>query len=276
MQTISVHDYAMECRAKGLRGNYEVCRPDFTVDQPDYSAEDEHVWHVLTERQTKLTSKYAHRSYLDGLKTLGLTDGVPRFDEVSRKLKKLTGWVIVPVPGLIPAESFFEHLAGKRFPVTNWLRTTKELDYIVEPDMFHDFFGHVPILTQPKFAGFMQLYGLRALEAIDLGGVENITRLYWYTAEYGLIDDGRGAKAFGAGLMSSFSELVHALTSPEAKHRPLDIATVIRTTYEIDKFQRVYFVLSSFDDLLTKFQAMDLAAMIGRARDLGTIDPDAL
>ncbi len=167
--TISVADYAAECAAQGLRGDYSVCRTDFTVAQGyEYSAEEQAVWRTLCDRQTKLTRKLAHRSYLGGVAALGLLDRIPDFDEVSEKLSKLTGWEIVAVPGLIPAGPFFDHLAHRRFPVTNWLRTKEELDYIVEPDMFHDFFGHVPILTQPVFADFMQAYGDRAGEAIAL------------------------------------------------------------------------------------------------------------
>ncbi len=147
---ISVHDYAQECAEQGLRGDYTKCRSDFTVEQPaDYSAAEQAVWRTLCERQTKLTERLAHRSYLDGVEALGLLDGIPHFDAVSERLRPLTGWEIVAVPGLIPAGPFFDHLANRRFPVTNWLRTRDELDYIVEPDMFHDFFGHVPILTQP-------------------------------------------------------------------------------------------------------------------------------
>ena len=122
------------------------------------------MWRTLCDRQTKLTQKLAHHSYLDGVATLGLLDKIPDFGAVSEKLRKLTGWEIVAVPGLIPAAPFFDHLANRRFPVTNWLRTKDELDYIVEPDMFHDFFGHVPILTQPVFADFMQMYGEKAEE----------------------------------------------------------------------------------------------------------------
>ena len=160
---ISVQDYARECAEQGLRGDYSVCRTDFTVDQAyDYSAEDQEVWRTLCDRQTKLTRELAHRSYLDGVETLGLLERIPDFDEVSAKLRKLTGWEIVAVPGLIPNAPFFDHLANRRFPVTNWLRKREELDYIVEPDMFHDFFGHVPALTQPAFADFMQMYGDKA------------------------------------------------------------------------------------------------------------------
>ncbi|TIM18519.1 MAG: phenylalanine 4-monooxygenase, partial [Mesorhizobium sp.] len=168
------------------------------------------------------------------------------------------------VPGLIPAPAFFVHLASRRFPVTNWLRTKQELDYIVEPDMFHDFFGHVPALTQPVFADFMQMYGEKAEDLIALGGDEMISRLYWYTVEYGLIQEaGQPLKAFGAGLMSSFAELQFAIESKDAHHVPFDLETVMRTSYEIDKFQRAYFVLPSFDVLRDGFQDVaEMAAIV--------------
>ncbi|RWL46222.1 MAG: phenylalanine 4-monooxygenase [Mesorhizobium sp.] len=273
--TISVADYAAECAAQGLRGDYSVCRSDFTVAQGyDYSAEEQAVWRMLCDRQTKLTKKLAHRSYLDGVAALGLLDRIPDFDAVSEKLTKLTGWEIVAVPGLIPAGPFFDHLANRRFPVTNWLRTKKELDYIVEPDMFHDFFGHVPILTQPVFADFMQMYGEKAEDMIALGGDEMITRLYWYSAEYGLIQEaGQPLKAFGAGLMSSFTELQFAVESKDAHHVPFDLETVMRTGYEIDKFQRAYFVLPSFDALRDAFAKGDLAGIISRFKGQPALDP---
>ena len=273
--SISVADYAHDCAAQGLRGNYAVCRSDFTVVQDyDYSVEEQEVWRTLCDRQTGLTRRLAHRSYLDGIDALGLLERIPDFDEVSDRLRRLTGWEIVAVPGLIPAAPFFEHLAARRFPVTNWLRTKEELDYIVEPDMFHDFFGHVPILTQPVFADFMQMYGTRAEEAIGLGGDEMITRLYWYTAEYGLIQEpGQPLKAFGAGLMSSFTELQFAVESAGAHHVPFDLETVMRTGYEIDKFQRAYFVLPSFDALKEAFGNADLAAVVGRWKDRPALDP---
>ncbi|MES0023499.1 MULTISPECIES: phenylalanine 4-monooxygenase [unclassified Mesorhizobium] len=275
MTTMSVAEYARDCAAQGLRGDYSVCRSDFTVAQGyNYSADEQAVWRTLCDRQTKLTQKLAHHSYLDGVAALGLLDKIPDFGAVSDKLRKLTGWEIVAVPGLIPAAPFFDHLANRRFPVTNWLRTKDELDYIVEPDMFHDFFGHVPILTQPVFADFMQMYGEKAESVIALGGDEMITRLYWYTAEYGLIqEEGQKLKAFGAGLMSSFTELQFAVASPDAHHVPFDLETVMRTCYEIDKFQRAYFVLPSFDVLRDAFRTADFKAIVARRKGQPALDP---
>ncbi|MET3578829.1 phenylalanine-4-hydroxylase [Mesorhizobium robiniae] len=277
--TINVADYARECAAQGLRGDYSVCRSDFTVEQSyNYTADEQAVWRTLCDRQTKLTKRLAHRSYLDGVATLGLLDKIPDFGVVGEKLRKLTGWEIVAVPGLIPGPAFFVHLANRRFPVTNWLRTKQELDYIVEPDMFHDFFGHVPALTQPVFADFMQMYGEKAEDLIALGGDEMISRLYWYTVEYGLIQEaGQPLKAFGAGLMSSFAELQFAIESKDAHHVPFDLETVMRTSYEIDKFQRAYFVLPSFDVLRDGFQNVDeMAAIVGRHKGKPALDPAKL
>ncbi|MBA3447352.1 MAG: phenylalanine 4-monooxygenase [Pseudaminobacter sp.] len=272
---ISVQDYARECAEQGLRGDYSVCRSDFTVEQTyAYSESEQAVWRTLSDRQTRLTKRLGHKSYLNGVESLGLIDRVPDFGDVSGRLRELTGWEIVAVPGLIPAAPFFDHLANRRFPVTNWLRTKEELDYIVEPDMFHDFFGHVPVLTQPVFADFMQLYGRKAGGAIERGGGDLITRLYWYTAEYGLMrEPGEKLKAFGAGLMSSFTELQFAVESPEAHRVPFHLETVMRTVYEIDKFQRAYFVLPSFSDLKEGFEQADLAAIISRWKDEPVLDP---
>ena len=269
--------YARECAIQGLRGDYSKCRQDFTVDQDygAYTAEDHKVWRQLVERQSAQAHRFGHESYLAGLRSIKIGSQIPDFDDVSGKLLKLTGWSIVPVPGLIPSESFFQHLAARRFPVTNWLRGASEIDYVVEPDLFHDFFGHVPILSQPAFADFMQLYGERALAAIDLGGNEMITRLYWYTAEYGLIESNGALKAFGAGLMSSGSELPFAM-SEKAKTRPLDIVQIMRTGYEIDKFQRVYFVMPSFETLLEAFNTIDLPDLIAKYRDDPPVDPESL
>lgn len=277
--TISVKDYAAECAAQGMRGDYSRCRSDFTVTQDygAYSSEDQEVWRTLCERQTKLTASLAHRSYLEGVETLGLVENIPDFDEVSRRLRPLTGWTLVAVPGLIPAESFFEHLAARRFPVTNWLRGKDELDYIVEPDMFHDFFGHVPILTQPVFADFMALYGRVALDVMGSGGDEMVTRLYWYTAEFGLIrEQGEPIKAFGAGLMSSFSELQYAVEGDEAQRVPMDLETIMRTGYEIDSFQKAYFVLPSFEALKKAMQEADIPAVIERYKNDPPLDPTRL
>src|SRR5260221_4387964 len=168
-----------------LRGNYSGMAADWTVLQPaDYSDEDQAVWRLLVERQTALAERHACPGFLAGLRTLGIGETIPDFDAVNARLEKLTGWRVVGVPGLIPDATFYDHLAHRRFPVTVWIRKRSELDYLVEPDLFHDFFGHVPLLTDPVFADYMQAYGQRGVEA----GPGNIHRLrppYWYTGEVG-------------------------------------------------------------------------------------------
>lgn len=275
---ISVEEYARQCAAQGLRGDYMACRPDFTVRQEyDYDEDQQEVWRLLCDRQTQLTQRLAHRSYLEGVEALGLLKQIPDFDAVSTRLRRLTGWEIVAVPGLIPNAPFFDHLASRRFPVTNWLRKREELDYIVEPDMFHDFFGHVPALTQPAFADFMQMYGEKAGAIVDMGGEEMMGRLYWYMVEFSLMQEpGQPLKAFGAGLMSSFSELQFAVESPDAHRVPFEIETVMRTGYEIDKFQRAYFVLPSFDALRDAFQSADLKGIVRRWKDKRPLDPSTV
>lgn len=276
---MDVLSYAEDCAAKGLRGDYSVCRDDFTVDPGilAYDSTDDEVWRTLFARQSRLAGEHGHAAFLDGLRHLDVGDGVPRFDAVNSRLQQLTGWTLVPVPGLIPAEPFFKHLSQRRFPVTHWLRPPAELDYIVEPDLFHDFFGHVPLLSLPVFADYMQLYGETALKAIDLGGVDMITRLYWYTAEFGLIAEaGQALKAYGAGLMSSAGELPHAVSGPNVRRRPAEIETIMRTGYEIDRYQRVYFVLPSFEALFKALDGLDLKALTARHATAAPIDPETL
>jgi phenylalanine-4-hydroxylase len=239
---------------ENLRGNYESMASDWTVPQhaADYSAEDQAVWRLLVERQTALAKLHACDEFVQGLETLGIGDGIPDFAAVNAKLEKLTGWRVVGVPGLIPDAVFYDHLAHRRFPVTVWIRTRAELDYLVEPDLFHDFFGHVPLLSNPVFADYMQMYGQRAMEAgakIDL-----LARLYWYTVEFGLIRTAKGLKIYGAGILSSAAEVKHAIESKTVERLPFEAATVMHRPYEIDKLQSTYFVLDDFRQLFEAAQ----------------------
>jgi phenylalanine-4-hydroxylase len=230
----------------GLRGDYSLKAPDWTVSQPDdYSAENQAIWRLLVERQTTLAQKFACAEFLQGLETLGIGDSIPDFDAVNAKLEPLTGWTVVGVPGLIPDAVFYDHLAHRRFPVTVWIRNRSELDYLVEPDLFHDFFGHVPLLSNPVFADYMRRYGQRAMEAshIDL-----LARLYWYTVEFGLIRTDKGLKIYGAGILSSAKEVRHAIEG-DVERLPFEAAKVMRRPYEIDKLQNTYFVLDDFRQL---------------------------
>jgi phenylalanine-4-hydroxylase len=236
----------------GLRGDYTAMATDWTVPQPDaYSAEDQAVWRLLVERQTGLAKRFACREFLQGLETLGIGTRIPDFAAVNATLEPLTGWTVVGVPGLIPDAAFYDHLAHRRFPVTVWIRERSELDYLVEPDLFHDFFGHVPLLGNPVFADYMQRYGQRAMEAgaqIDL-----LARLYWYTVEFGLIRTDQGLKIYGAGILSSAKEVRHAIEG-DVERLPFEAAKVMRRPYEIDRLQNTYFVLDDFRQL---FEAAD-------------------
>jgi len=235
-----------------LRGNYSGMAADWTVLQPaDYSDEDQAVWRLLVERQTALAERHACPEFLQGLRTLGIGETIPDFDAVNARLEPLTGWRVVGVPGLIPDAVFYDHLAHRRFPVTVWIRKRSEIDYLVEPDLFHDFFGHVPLLSNPVFADYMQLYGRRGVEAgpqLDL-----LARLYWYTVEFGLIRTPAGLKIYGAGILSSASEVRHAIKG-EVERLPFEAAKVMRRPYEIDKLQNTYFVLDDFRQLFEAAQ----------------------
>ena len=235
----------------GLRGDYSGMRADYTVEQ-DYAAYDEPAqdrWRRLYARQMKLVPGRACPGFLRVSETLGYGQGVPRFEEVNARLRAATDWEVVAVPGLLPEHVFFGHLAARRFPVTVWLREESEFDYIVEPDIFHDFFGHVPLLFDPVFADYMQAYGRGGLKAEGLHALEYLARLYWYTVEFGLIDTPAGLRIYGAGILSSPSEIDHALASPEPRRIAFDLRRGMRTRYKIDSFQQSYFVIDDFGQL---------------------------
>lgn len=237
-----------------LRGDYAGMAPDWTVAQHAdlYSDEDQAVWRLLVERQTMLAREHACEEFLQGLSTLGIGDSIPDFESVNARLKPLTGWRIVGVPGLIPDAVFYDHLAHRRFPVTVWIRTRAELEYLVEPDLFHDFFGHVPLLSNPVFADYMQLYGQRGVEAGPM--IDLLARLYWYTVEFGLIRTPKGLKAYGAGILSSAAEVKHAIEGENVERLPFEATTVMRRPYVIDKLQNTYFVLDDFRQLFEAAQ----------------------
>jgi phenylalanine-4-hydroxylase len=243
----------IQAPVENLRGDYTAMAPDWTVPQTlDYSAEDQAVWRLLAERQSALAQKYACAEFLRGLETLGIGHTIPDFEAVNAKLEPMTGWRIVGVPGLIPDEVFYDHLAHRRFPVTVWIRNRSELDYLVEPDLFHDFFGHVPLLTDPVFANYMQEYGKRGVEAGP--NVHLLARLYWFTVEFGLIRTKDGLKAYGAGILSSKKEVEHAIGGDGVERVPFDAHRVMQTPYEIDRLQNTYFVLDDFSQLFDAAQ----------------------
>ena len=253
---------------QGLRGDYTRARPDYTVeaDWHAYSTDDHEIWQQLFQRQTAQVERFACDEFIHALKALNLTDRIPHFDQVNAILAPATGWRIVAVPGLIPDDVFFAHLAKRQFPVTVWMRKPEELDYIVEPDLFHDFFGHVPLLFNPVFAGYMEAYGRKGPEALALNSVKLLARFYWYMVEFGLIRTAKGLRAFGAGMLSSHSELAYSVESAEPNRVRFDLERIMRTDYKIDAFQETYFVLDSFDELFAASQR-DFAPLYAACRD---------
>jgi phenylalanine-4-hydroxylase len=232
-------------------------RPDFTIDQPlsRYGAVDHAVWNQLYRRQAGLLAGRANDTFLAGAEQIGLNVAhVPSFEAVSERLMQATGWRIVAVPGLVPDRIFFEHLANRRFPVTWWIRRPDELDYLQEPDCFHDLFGHVPLLTNPVFAAAIEAYGQTALaaHARNPRTLTLLARLYWYTVEFGLMRDAgapNGVTIYGAGIVSSKGESIYSVESTAPNRIAFDLDRVLRTRYRIDTFQKTYFVIDSFEQL---------------------------
>jgi phenylalanine-4-hydroxylase len=260
-----------------LRGDYTRARPDFTIDQDlrAYSAADQALWRRLYERQSAIVQRYACPEFLDGLRRLDVADGIADLNRVSDALHARTRWRLVAVPGFIPDAAFFAHLAGRRLPVTIWLRKPEEMDYLVEPDIFHDFFGHVPMLFHPVFADYVQLYGQRGLDAVAANALPLLARLYWYTVEFGLIETPDGLKAFGAGILSSGGETPHSVDSPEPRRVRFELMRVMRTQYMIDTYQKTYFVVRSLDEL-HRAVSQDLRPAFARLAGDAPLDPSAV
>ena len=234
-----------------LRGDYSRMRPDYTVDQEweKHTGAEHELWRRLYRRQESLIAKYACPEFIEVLERLDFGAGIPRFDAINEKLGPATHWRLVAVPGLVPDLVFFDHLANRRFPVSVWIREPEEFDYIVEPDIFHDFFGHVPMLFDPVFADYIQAYGQGGLKAHALGAIEMLARLYWYTVEFGLIDTPRGLRTYGAGILSSGGEIGYCLESPDPNRIGFDLLRIMQTRYKIDTFQETYFVIRDFSQL---------------------------
>ena len=233
------------------RGNYATAQPDYTCDQDwgAYTAQEHARYRRLYERQAAQLPGLACDEFITAVRHLGEPEQIPRFDVLSEKLHRATRWAIVAVPGLIPEEAFFALLAKRQFPVTGWIRREDEFDYVVEPDVFHDLFGHVPLLFNPVFADYMQAYGAGGLKASRLDACELLARLYWYTVEFGLIDTPQGLRAYGAGILSSAGELLHSVRNPQPSRIGFDLQRSMRTRYMIDSFQASYFVVDSFQQL---------------------------
>jgi len=225
------------------------------VDQPwgSYAREDHATWATLFERQQQVLVGRACDEFRENQRRFGMTpDAIPKFDDLNRVLRGTTGWEIIGVEGLLPELTFFDHLANRRFPVTWWIRKPEQIDYIAEPDLFHDLFGHVPLLLNPVFADYMEAYGCGGVKAHGLGAeaLVNLTRLYWYTVEFGLIKQADGLRIYGSGIVSSKGESIHCLESAAPNRIGFDMPRIMRTRYRIDTYQKTYFVIDSFEQLM--------------------------
>ena len=255
------------------RGNYARARGDYTCEQAydQYTAADHDTYRRLYTRQLAQLPGLACNEFISAVQQLGTPEHIPRFDAISERLMRTTGWQVVGVPGLIPEEAFFALLAARRFPVTDWIRTPAEFDYVVEPDVFHDLFGHVPLLFDPVFADYMQAYGAGGMKASRLDACELLARLYWYTVEFGLIATPAGLRAYGAGLLSSAGELRHSVTDAGPRRIAFGLQRLMRTKYKIDSYQASYFVIDTFDQLFES-TAPDFTPIYRTVRELPVIE----
>ena len=252
---------------------------DYVIDQnwKGYTADEHAVWDFLYRRQVELLKDRAAPVMLRGLETLNLNrGGIPNFAEINVELKKLTGFSVVAVPGLVPDEVFFNHLANRRFPAGQFIRGRHQLDYLQEPDIFHDVFGHVPLLTDPVFADYMEAYGKGGLRAMKFGRLKNLAALYWYTVEFGLIETPQGVRIYGAGISSSKDESIFSLEDASPNRLRFDLERVMRTEYRIDDFQQTYFVIRSFDELFRATVDTDFAPLYARLADSVSYKPETV
>ncbi|MDC3744012.1 phenylalanine 4-monooxygenase [Pseudomonas syringae pv. syringae] len=237
----------------------------------DYTADEHAVWNTLITRQMKIVEGRACQEYLDGIEQLGLPlDRIPQLGEINKVLGATTGWQVERVTALIPFQTFFELLASKRFPVATFIRSAEELDYLQEPDIFHEIFGHCPLLTNPWFAEFTHTYGKLGLSASKEQRVY-LARLYWMTIEFGLVDTPQGRKIYGGGILSSPKEALYSL-SAAPEHQPFDPLEAMRTPYRIDILQPLYFVLPDLKHLFDLAQ-QDIMALVGQGMQLGLHAP---
>ena len=253
-------------------------RADWTIDQgwQHYTAAEHAVWKTLFERQSRLLPGRACEQFVAGMRDLPLdADAIPDFRRLNEVLEKRTGWQVVAVPGLVPDEVFFEHLANRRFPAGNFIRAREKLDYLEEPDVFHDVFGHVPMLMNPVMADFIRAYGAGGLRALHLGALEQLARVYWYTVEFGLVRQANGLRVYGAGIASSFGETTFALADSSPNRVGFELERVMRTRYRIDDYQETYFVLDSLDALL-ELARIDFAPVYAQVAGQAEIEPGAL
>ena len=250
-------------------------RPDWTIDQGwhNYTPQEHAVWKTLFERQSKLLPGRACDEFVRGMQDLPIgPDQIPNFEQLSETLSQRTGWQIVAVPGLVPDDVFFEHLAHRRFPAGHFIRKPHELDYLEEPDVFHDVFGHVPMLMNPAIADYIQAYGEGGLRAKRLGVLEKLARVYWYTVEFGLVEQPGGLRVYGAGIASSATETVFSVEDDSPNRVAFDLERVMRTNYRIDDFQETYFVLDNLNDLL-ELARIDFAPLYERVAGASDFEP---
>jgi phenylalanine-4-hydroxylase len=243
---------------------------DWTVPQDwgRFRADEHAVWDTLFQRQTQLLQNRASKHFLAGIDVLRLSrPGIPDFAELSERLMAATGWQVVAVPGLIPDDIFYDHLANRRFPAGNFIRRADQLDFIEEPDVFHDVFGHVPLLANPVFADYMQAYGRGGQRAMQFDAVAKLARLYWYTVEFGLIVEDGELRILGAGV-SSYAESHFALDDPSPNRLGFDLERILRTRYRVDDFQQTYFVMDSIEQLLTTTLETDFGPLYKELRTL--------
>jgi phenylalanine-4-hydroxylase len=252
---------------------------DWTVPQhwDELTAEDHWVWDTLFARQQTLLHDRAVKEFEESLEVLHLSrPGIPNFDELNEKLNARTGWTVVAVPGLVPDDVFFEHLRNRRFPAGNFIRRKNQLDYLEEPDVFHDVFGHVPLLAQPAVADFMQELGFLGEQALDIGQLHRVARLYWYTVEFGLARERNRIKIYGAGILSSFGESHYSLESAKPHRLAFDLKRVLRTRYRTDAFQQSYFVIDRFEDALKLVRENDFKTLCAELDGLPDIEPSTV
>jgi len=249
---------------------------DWTIPQhwAGYTAAEHALWDRLFAQQVALLRTRAAPEFFAGLDVLELSrPGIPDFARLSERLMKATGWQVVAVPGLIPDAVFFDHLANRRFVAGNFIRRVDQIDYLEEPDVFHDVFGHVPLLALPDFADYMQAYGRGGLRAVSLRAIDRLSRLYWYTVEFGLVRSRDGLRIYGSGIASSRGETIFALDDPAPNRIGFDLERVMRTPYRIDDFQQCYFVIDSFADLRRRTEGPDFAPIYARLGAMPDIDP---
>lgn len=248
--------------------------PDWTIPQDwaRFTQAEHDMWDRLFARQSAMLPGRAASAFLNGVEVLKLTKpGIPDYAELNERLMAATGWQVVAVPGLVPDEVFFDHLANRRFVAGNFIRRPDQLDYLQEPDVFHDVFGHVPMLADPVFADYMQAYGRGGLRSLGFGALNKLARLYWYTVEFGLIQEAEGLRIYGAGIVSSYGESMFALDDPSPNRIGFDLTRVMRTEYRIDDYQQNYFVISSLDHLLKVTLETDFAPLYGALETLPDI-----